>query len=357
MENKEPVISIIMPLYNAEKYVDNAICSVINQTYNKWELIIVNDKSKDSSGKICDEWAEKDKRIQVIHLTENKGAGNARNVGIDRARGEYITFLDSDDCIEKELYEKVVDSLQKTKTDVCVWGVKEQYFDIYDNMFLENTIISSKKVCKNQEETRRIVIELESKSLFGYQWNKLYRKKIIEENSIYFDSVHLYEDYFFNLNFIKKAQTLNIIDFAGYIYKKRENQSLTKQYVKEYFELSHKRIKTMFDVYEEWGMLNDKVETFLGKTYLRYILSALERNCTKNSNMSLKKQTKWIKIVGENELYIKISKNCKVNNCVLRLLQILINKKIYFLCVVMGQGVHLIKVKFPKRFSEKVKYK
>ena len=103
---KSDLISIVIPVYKAEQYLDQCISSVVNQSYRNLEIILVDDGSPDQCGKLCDEWAEKDKRIRVIHK-ENGGLSDARNAGLDIASGEYIGFVDSDDFVHPEMYQRL----------------------------------------------------------------------------------------------------------------------------------------------------------------------------------------------------------------------------------------------------------
>lgn len=119
MNEYRPLISVIVPVYKVEKFLRRCIESVENQTYTNWELILVDDGSPDSSGKICDEYARKDKRILVIHQ-ENKGLSGARNAGLDRIKGEWVFFLDSDDYIKEETFEEMINYSEKGKYDVVV---------------------------------------------------------------------------------------------------------------------------------------------------------------------------------------------------------------------------------------------
>lgn len=111
------LISIIVPVYRAEKYLDRCVKSILNQTYINFELILVEDGSPDASGALCDRWAERDNRIRVIHK-ENGGASSARNRGLDIARGEYIAFVDSDDWIEPQMYEYLYVAMEKSKAQI-----------------------------------------------------------------------------------------------------------------------------------------------------------------------------------------------------------------------------------------------
>ena len=120
----KPNISIIVPVYNIEEYLPRCIESILNQTYNNLELILVDDGSKDKSGEICDAYAKKDNRVVVLHK-ENGGSSSARNAGIAIAKGEYLGFVDSDDYIEPDMYEKMVAVIEKT-------GCKIETLDVVD---------------------------------------------------------------------------------------------------------------------------------------------------------------------------------------------------------------------------------
>ena len=121
--NNTPLISVIVPVYNVEKYLRKCVDSIVNQTYKNLEIILVDDGSPDNCGKICDEFAEMDNRVMVIHK-ENGGLSSARNAGLDIATGEYITFVDSDDYIENDTYEKVVVAINKFDSDLIFFREK-----------------------------------------------------------------------------------------------------------------------------------------------------------------------------------------------------------------------------------------
>lgn len=352
MENK-PLISIIMPVYNAEKYVRSAIQSVIEQTFQNWELIIIDDKSSDNSGEICDKWGRNDKRVRVIHLSKNGGAGNARNTGIREAQGKYITFLDSDDSINRELYETVLRKSKGYDIDLFVWGVTEQYYDRKGRIIRENKLFLPTKLYLDENEVHDKVIELEDKTLFGYQWNHLYKSEIVKKNSIYFEPVVLYEDYFFNLAYISCISSMCIVDNVGYYYAKRMNQSITNQYVQDYFPLSQRRVNEMLKMHERWGKLSMKVTESCGNRYLRYICSAIMRNNDKRSEMSRKEKKEWIKRLYKEPLYMEVAKNCKPNGMLLVLLQKLVNIKCTMGCLLLGKMLYIIKYRFPQFFSKK----
>lgn len=122
MKQQEPLISVIVPVYNVEAYLERCLASIAAQTYSSREVILIDDASKDGSGSICDRWAALDGRWEVIHLPQNKGLSAARNEGICRARGQFITFIDSDDYVEPELLRKLYDALSESGAQVSVCG-------------------------------------------------------------------------------------------------------------------------------------------------------------------------------------------------------------------------------------------
>lgn len=206
-----PKVSIIVPVYNVEKYLPKCIESITNQTLKDIEIILVNDGSTDNSGKLIDEYVVKDKRIKVIHK-KNEGQGSARNVGLDIATGEYIGFVDSDDWIDSDMYEKLYIKAKEESLDVVVCSRK---------VWSENNVVNYKINMKNE-----ILNDLQN-DLPGYivnyllytytvsTCNKIYKSKILKTNNIKFDNVKNVgsEDALFNiyvsLNINKIASVAN----------------------------------------------------------------------------------------------------------------------------------------------------
>ena len=159
-------VSIILPIYNVEKYLEKCVNSVINQTYQNIEVILVDDGSKDSSGRICDKLVESDNRIKVIHK-KNGGLASARNAGYEAATGEYIMYIDSDDCVKEETVKRCVDVIEKDKSDVVIFGYEKMS---EDGKVLETCSWGNKIYSHNEmtEYLYRAICEMS----FGYAWNK-----------------------------------------------------------------------------------------------------------------------------------------------------------------------------------------
>ena len=207
------MISIIVPIYNSEKYLHRCIDSILAQTFTDFELLLINDGSKDNSGTICDEYAAKEQRVRVFHK-ENGGASSARNVGLDNAKGEWITFVDSDDWIEKNYIHQLCDF--ETKSDLYLCGYKPYFIYIKSATY------------KNKDEIKDIL----NKHIFYFSsvYGKLFRSDIIKQKSIKFDkNINYAEDTVFVFSYLLHINSIHTIaSAAGYHYLNSED-SLTKQ--------------------------------------------------------------------------------------------------------------------------------
>lgn len=181
MEKRQPWISVVMPVYNAQDYLADSIESVLNQSFRDLELIVVDDCSSDNSREVCKRYVEQDERVRLIQLKENIGAGMARNRGIQAASGRYLAFMDADDTIETGLYKKAVDASEDGRVDMIVWGATERFYNSDGDVVSENPILPEKGIWKEKREIASEALTLEKNTLLGYQWNKLYRRETAEK--------------------------------------------------------------------------------------------------------------------------------------------------------------------------------
>lgn len=208
-----PLISIIVPVYKVEQYLVKCIDSILDQSLSDFELILINDGSPDNCGHICDTYAQKDKRIKVVHK-ENGGLSDARNVGIDLAQGKYIGFVDSDDYIEKDMYEVLLKNLEDNDADISICG----YYDCYQN----------KKVKSNLDEFRIMNTEeaIEYlKYMLPVAWNKLYKKEVFE--NVRYPVGKLNEDTFIIMDLLIASNKIVLTGEPKYNYVRR-GSSITK---------------------------------------------------------------------------------------------------------------------------------
>lgn len=214
------LISIIVPVYNVEKYIRKCIDSICGQTYSNLEIILIDDGSTDSSGKICDEMAAKDGRILVIHQ-ENKGLSQARNVGLDQAKGEYIAFVDSDDYLSLNMYEYLLKSLKENNADVVRCAIK----NVYEGENIEQVEQVDSIVGLSLAEMIDGLSKCRTRLVV---WNALYKKEILAELRFVPDII--YEDVFFT-NTILKRQHIEILvnaPFYRYLVNREGNTKTSK---------------------------------------------------------------------------------------------------------------------------------
>lgn len=223
------LISVIVPIYNVEKYLTKCLDSIISQTYKNLEIILVDDGSLDNCPKICDEYAKKDKRIMVIHK-ENGGLSDARNAGLEIAKGKYIQFIDSDDSINKFMIEKLYNVIIKNNSEIALCKINIVYDDKkllldeinLDKLSCDNIVnLFIKNNCEHKKDS--IITD-------GITWSScrgLYRRDIIGDIRFIKDMIS--EDFFFNIDVIRKCKRISVINEGLYDYYQRSN-SIVRTY-------------------------------------------------------------------------------------------------------------------------------
>lgn len=277
-------VSIILPIYNVEKYLKKSVDSVINQTYQNLEIILVDDGSKDSSGRICDELTETDKRIKVIHKP-NGGLASARNAGYEVATGEYLMYIDSDDVIKKELVEVCVKKAGMNNSDVVVYGYEK--VDELGNIL--ETCVWDNKTYNYEQMLDRLYSSIMEMS-FGYAWNKMYRKSILDKSGVLGDpKVIDREDLVYNMELLKYWNKITYINYVGYEYLQRStsllhNSNLARLKGVEYF------VNRVHDVNIEKA--HRKV---FNMVVLHYLADAIIKNILWNTELKTEEKNKLMK--------------------------------------------------------------
>ncbi len=226
------LVSVIVPVYNVEKYLNRCIESIVNQTYKNLEILLIDDGSPDNCPLICDEWAKKDKRIRVIHK-ENEGLGMARNTGIDNANGEYIFFFDSDDYVDLNTVEGCLKNAKQYNSSMVLFGFSEVY---EDNRIVPIPIANPTLVYSGNEILNNLLPNLLMES-FGIGisvWSKMFRLSVLKENCIKFKSEKeiISEDGYFTVELLGKIDVASIVS-ENYYYYYKNNNSLSRTYRKD----------------------------------------------------------------------------------------------------------------------------
>lgn len=206
------LISIIIPVYNVEQYVNRCLDSIINQSYKKIEIILIDDGSSDNSGKICDKYAEIDNRIKVIHK-DNGGVSSARNVGLEVATGEFLTFVDSDDYLPNNAIENLLTMKEADFVFSKAYLISNENKEIIENGIKESLYLNGKSVEND------LISRFLKKDISGALWAKMYRRDIIEKNEIRFDNeLDIGEDIIFNIIFCSNCVNYATVDAITYNY-------------------------------------------------------------------------------------------------------------------------------------------
>ncbi|RRC93648.1 glycosyltransferase family 2 protein [Erysipelotrichaceae bacterium OH741_COT-311] len=290
------MISVIMPAYNCKEYIAQSIESILNQTYQEFELIIIDDGSKDETLSIATEYSKKDGRIKVYSI-ENGGPSNARNVGMSKASYPYLCFIDSDDCYDKHFLQIAYDSMMQHDADYFIALVmaafkdsKKPLLSIYDT-----------KIMQDQE-----YIEVIKTGVLNSPVVKLYKKALIDKHCLQFDtSLDIGEDLKFNLSYLKHVNTFLVYNEVLYEYIQNPN-SITNRYKTEYF----RKRKTSLAYVESFLNGSDEAKEFVAENKVK-LLYALCLNYfsqpTKERYRNLKKdlRNQYFKDIKVNDFKYK----------------------------------------------------
>ena len=236
------ILSVIIPVYNVAKFLPECLNSVINQTYENLEIILVNDGSTDDSGKICDKYALKDDRIKVIHK-KNGGLSDARNTGLKVSTGDLIAFLDSDDYLAKDFYEKLITRLQNDNSDIAIG---ETYYVYPDQIKTDD-----RANYYNFKSNKKIISSIADKSNLIYScacWNKVYKSELIRNNNLKFPYGLYIEDVPFTFSSIVYSNRISLVKGA-ILYYRRQEQSILATAKKNRIPFD---IFSIYDICEEF---------------------------------------------------------------------------------------------------------
>lgn len=346
-----PYISIIMPVYKCEDYLEMSVESILRQSFADFELLLVDDCSPDNSGAICDEYAEKDNRIKVLHLTENGGAGNARNEAMKVVKGKYLCFIDADDYIDENMLHKLSEAVAEFPAKVVVSGLCEEYFTKEGKPSSTQAVCyHESKILKTQQEVRNEILPLELVDLYGYPCNKMYEVDYLRSTGAVFPKMKFNEDIIFNIDFFMDVDSCIILDIAPYHYIKRSG-STTGSFIPTYFEDIMVKIDRLYDQFKYWDMLTDKNLNFIASRYVRYMFSALERNFDKRSGMNRKQRKEFLKKEFSTERY-KNFEPYLYGDGFIGIMAKVYKTKSSFLCLTLAKAISLVKNLLPSIFKK-----
>lgn len=314
-ENRKVIISVIMPVYNAQQNLEEAIKSVENSTLSSYELLLIDDGSTDNSPQICREFADKNEKIKYVRK-ENGGVASARNKGLEMAVGEYVAFLDADDSLSEEMLEKLYTTASNAKADVCMAGWNE----CYGSEKKENKIVSESLLVDGQERAKELALMLVTGGhisssyktiapcfLGGVVWNGIYRRKFLEDNQIrFFCFWNNEDDWIFDIQCYSKADRVYFLEDCLYNYRVEDGSlSRKKRYIEDLYRRRKDGIdwicKTIDELCQNDQQKKNKAELYKGLLQRRLLLYTLFNETAVEKKMSSKEAIAYIKMAVKKE--------------------------------------------------------
>lgn len=310
--NNQLLISVIIPVYNAEKFLHKCLNSVLKQTYENFELILVNDGSKDNSLQICQEWSLKDSRVKTIDQ-KNQGPGAARNTGLVAANGDYIYFLDSDDFIEDDLLATAIKSIEEFKYDMILFGFNKLTIDGKRISTIKHKEADLRNLQQQQENLAELFLD---GGCFAV-WDKLFRKDFLIQNNIVFDLKKRGEDLAFMIKSYQCATSLKAISNILHNYHVVYNAS--HKYDKFIIENHTENYASLFELLSNKDG-NISIQTnsnkYLKRTFVLWFGIVVPMNIVNNKDLSIAQKRTYLKSLyfqDQFTFWLKFLKNIKVS--------------------------------------------
>lgn len=269
---KVPYISVVVPVYNAEKTIERCVNSISGQSFQDLEILLIDDGSKDESGSICDRLAGQDERIMVVHKA-NQGVSATRNKGMEMASGKYLLFVDCDDYLPKDYCEAMVKAREEQGEDVYCWTALQ--------IVSENHSVGEQMLSYEDAEyslaDRRDVLKFSARYLLNSPVNKLYRMQVIRQNGLKMDeTISIAEDLLFNLCYLEAVGNCRIVllNKVAYFYVRNGQASLDHGYRPDYYKIHKRVLGALWQYCKEWQVPAEDIPLYY-KRYWEYMQNAL----------------------------------------------------------------------------------
>ncbi|MCK9155336.1 MAG: glycosyltransferase [Paludibacteraceae bacterium] len=259
MNLEQPLISIVVPVYNVEAYLDRCVQSVEQQSYQNWELLLIDDGSSDRSAEICDNWNQKDSRIRVFHK-RNGGVSSARNSGLDNAKGDYLMFVDADDWLSADALQQCETLVEKDKLDALLFG----WNSASSNSDLNAINVKETEICDFEQFFDSTVIS-------GNLWLCFFRRDIIEQNSLHFNEKMKYaEDQLFLYSYLTFCERIKSSNLHLYYYYNRPGSAMNN--------MNYSALAESMLLYDQSKVKYPKISRFVDRHNLEEIMNVLDMN-------------------------------------------------------------------------------
>ncbi len=341
-------ISVIMPVYQVEKYVRKAIESIQAQTLKEFEFLIVDDGTLDNSGKICDEYAAKDHRIHVIHK-ENGGAPSARNAAMEIAVGKYFYFMDSDDWVEPTMLEDMYKLAEEHQLEMLVAGYFiDTYYD--DEHYITTELSQPDRIFQSQQEFREQAYRLFDLNLLYTPWNKLYQANYIQRHNLRFSNT-FWDDFPFNLSVVRDIERVGVTCKKYYHFIRARAESETTRYRSDMYQKREEEHQWMVDLYQYWQIKDYKSMEMVYRRYIERVIGCIENVTTSNCTLTKAEKKAAICKILDNPNVPRALRMAQPRSTYMKLMLKPIKWKNINLAYLEGKIISMIKSKNTKLFA------
>jgi len=351
-----PSISVIIPCYNVGKYIETAVNSILQQTFNDFELILVNDGSTDNTLELCDHYASQDSRIRVSHSDKNNGVSNARNIGLECVSGKYVFFCDGDDYIDNDAFEIMIKTSEEYNCDLLICGYSYEihkigkdnklHIDNYPICWDNNVFYSSKELLKKD------LIALWNKSLMYNACNKLYRLDIVKSHNILFSTnLIMGEDCDFTNQYFMHCNSFYVLSDHFYHYIRERIGSATSSYISDWFKIRLEEHERFINFFYNCGIYNSEAKEFVSRRFIERVVGCIENelNTTKNT-VSLIKKVKNIKYMISHLHTRESLKYAKLTSKKMQIIVLPIRFNSVSMTYAVGMLISVVRKKLPDIF-------
>lgn len=337
MEKNSIMFSVIMPVYNVENYLRTAINSILSQTYTNFELILVDDCTPDSSGKICDEYAKKDSRVSVIHKPVNEGLGFARNTGMEHAKGEYILFVDSDDWLENGTLTCINKYLTDTPVDILAFGFYQDCLDKNGSLAKSSPVSFRQDVyAASAVDIAKTAMDMDAQRNFSYACSKAYSCNFLKSHSLLFDKTKLMEDFVFNIAAFRQAGSVRLVTDIFYHYIRPTHVTLVSTYYPLFFDLCKMRYQAQCRLLDDANVQSERHRQAARNSYIKHLFSAAVRATGKKSGLSFRERHAKVKEMLNDPLTRQVLRESRTNSLGIQALSLLFRCRMAWTATVLA---------------------
>ena len=293
----EPLVSVVVPIYNMGESITHCVMSIIAQSYQNYEVILVDDGSTDNSLRICKDLSGRDNRIKVFH-TENRGSGPARNFGIDQAKGEYICFPDADDELTPDAFEKMVMATEEGKHDLVIAGFElvDQEGEHQKTQHYQNEAHSGDSIRRSYS---RFVGSKSHCPINGAPWIKLFDLKIIRQFGIEYPPLRRHQDTAFIVRYLSYTNSVFFLDAVLYKHYTNDIRLVWEKYPTDYMEVCYELNRIMVETVLTWNPEDSETRDLVNVAYITRTVKAIELTYSKKQNLNSVKRLQWLRNTNE----------------------------------------------------------